>query len=215
MRVGTIVHYNVVMTEYSWANIARWFIVSISQRHWNQNDLCIWTVYDVVYGVTGILDHPNKGLDITFSLLSRLVQETWCKLHHLVMVESKIAAMAARRCLEMAPFIGPNTWMKKLTFFISWTNLDKTWLDLTIRIKWKLYVISFKVLPTCRIQSYPHLRFSSSYITLCTSEELIVRLDHDQIEMVICLKFYICQSWKNCGCCTFSPCWKYRCQCWK
>lgn len=104
---------------------------------------------------------------------------------------------------------------EKVNLFHLLDYLDKTWLDLTIRIKWKLYVISFKVLPTCRIQSYPHLRFSSSYITLCTSEELIVRLDHDQIEMVICLKFYICQSWKNCGCCTFSPCWKYRCQCWK
>ncbi len=45
-----------------------------------------------------IIDHRNIGVDITFSVLSCLVQEIWHKIHNLVMAESKMVAMATTRC---------------------------------------------------------------------------------------------------------------------
>ena len=56
-----------------------------------------WAIYDVIYGITVILDHQNigGGGDVAFSVLSCLVQEIWCKIHNSVMAESKMAAMAA------------------------------------------------------------------------------------------------------------------------
>ena len=48
-----------------------------SQHHWI--DHYLWTVYDVNY-INGILDHQNIGVDITYSVLSCLVQDLWCKI---------------------------------------------------------------------------------------------------------------------------------------
>ncbi len=56
------------------------------------NSLCF------VYGIIEILDHQNIWTDITFSVLSCLVQEIWHKIHNLIMAESKMVTMATNRC---------------------------------------------------------------------------------------------------------------------
>ncbi len=73
----------------------------ISFSHcWFHHKLFIWTVYVVVYGIIIILGHQNIGVDITFSVLSCLVEElygTKYVVHNLVIAESKMVAMATTR----------------------------------------------------------------------------------------------------------------------
>ncbi len=80
----------------------------------------------------------NIGVDITFSVLSCLVQEIWHKIHNLVMAESKMVAMATTRCFcdgSISENVqGPklykctkfHAFMKKWTLFshITWTSID-------------------------------------------------------------------------------------------
>ncbi len=65
--------------------------------HWIHHKLFTWTVYDFICGVTIILDHQITGVDITFPVLSSLVQDIWCKIHNIAMVESEMAFIATKR----------------------------------------------------------------------------------------------------------------------
>lgn len=51
-------------------------------------------IFDDLHGIIVIIEHQNIGVDITFSVLSYLIQKIWRKIHYLVMVERKMAAMS-------------------------------------------------------------------------------------------------------------------------
>ena len=52
-------------------------------------------MYNVIYGIIVILDHQNIGVHMTFLVVSCLVLQIRCKIHNLVMVESRMATKAA------------------------------------------------------------------------------------------------------------------------
>ena len=131
-----ITHQNILSRELSWNWRYSYQIPVISFWH-HQIHHCLLTrtVCDVLYGISVILDHENIGVDITFSVLSCLVQEIWCKLHNSLMAEIKwlpqgIFVMAQFQKMSRAPNYKRtkfHAYMNKWTSFshIIWANRQK------------------------------------------------------------------------------------------